>query len=154
MTKKVFKIKLKKPPGGTDSTYFIAPFNVLKEFGTKARVKVRGTINGYRYRSSITPMRRGEHWMVVNREIRQATGVKAGDTVTVIMKQDNEPRYIILPKDFEKALNKNKKIRKVFDKFSYSHKKEYIQWIIDAKKSDIRIRRINKTIKAIFEKIK
>jgi uncharacterized protein YdeI (YjbR/CyaY-like superfamily) len=48
-------------------------------------------------------------------------------------------------------LNKNKKAKAVFDKFSFSHKKEYIEWITSAKRDETRQTRLNKTIEMLLE---
>jgi hypothetical protein len=74
---------------------FRQPFNVKEVFGTRARIPVRGTINGFAYRSSIFPMGKGGcHMMLVNREIRDGTGVAVGDTVDVVMERDTAPRTV------------------------------------------------------------
>src|SRR6185312_16204091 len=47
----------------------------------------------------------------------------------------------VVPPDFTAALHKNKKARAAFDNFSYSHRKEYLQWINEAKRPETRARR-------------
>ena len=62
-----------------------------------------------------------------------------------------DKKTLIVPDYFLAALRKNKKALSVFDKFSYSHRKEYIQWITSAKKEETRISRMEKAIKMISE---
>ncbi len=81
MSKQEFEVTLIKPED-IDGAYFLVPFNVQEVYGTKAHVKVRGTIDGYPYRGLIANMGEG-HCMVVRKEIRQAIGKSAGDTVKV-----------------------------------------------------------------------
>src|SRR3712207_6216839 len=57
------------------------PFDVRQVFGTRARVPVRGTLNGFPFRSSIFPEGDGTHYMAVNREVRAGAGVEGGQTV-------------------------------------------------------------------------
>jgi uncharacterized protein YdeI (YjbR/CyaY-like superfamily) len=121
---------------------------VPEVYGTKAQVKVRGTIDGYPYRGSIANMGEG-HCMVVKKEIRQAIGKTAGDTVKVVMDIDTEPRIVAVPEDFQKALDNDSKVKEIFDKFSYTHKKEYVEWIEGAKRQVTRENRINKAIEQI-----
>lgn len=90
--KQQFQAKLLKPDATGSWTYFIVPFHVEEAFGSKAQVKVRGTVNGVPYRSSVMPTGDGTHSMVVNGTIREAAGVTAGDTVTVTMEPDTAPR--------------------------------------------------------------
>ena len=54
---------------------------------------------------------------------------------------------ITVPSDFKAALKKNAKARKTFENFSYSHKKEYVDWITDAKRDETRKRRLETAIK-------
>lgn len=49
---------------------------------------------------------------------------------------------IRMPAEFKTALGKNKKAKAVFDAFSPSHKREYLEWIIEAKGEETRKRRI------------
>jgi hypothetical protein len=63
MKRQEFEVTLLKPPD-IDGAYFIVPFIVPEVYGTKAQVKVRGTIDGYPYRGSIANMAE-EHCMVV-----------------------------------------------------------------------------------------
>jgi len=51
-------------------------------------------------------------------------------------------KTLIVPAYFRAALNQNKKAKATFDKFSYSHKKEYVTWITEAKREETREKRI------------
>ncbi|MGA7379798.1 MAG: DUF1905 domain-containing protein, partial [Terriglobales bacterium] len=68
MKKLKFKVKLVGQEGSSVAA-LAAPFDVKQVFGTIARVPVRGTINGFRFRSSLMPMG-GCHYMAVNRTMR------------------------------------------------------------------------------------
>ena len=63
----------------------------------------------------------------------------------------NELKDLIVPGYFTKALAKNKKVKQIFDAFAYSHKKEYIQWITEAKTEETRNKRIASAIDMISE---
>jgi hypothetical protein len=146
---KRFRVLLEKDPAGSVATGIQVPFDVLKVFGSRARVPVRGTINGFPYRSSIFPMRDGKHFMVVNGKIRAATNLKGGETISVTMERDEEPRVVTPPADFARALKSNKPARTTWGGLSYTHRKEYAQWIEDAKKPETRVRRIVKAMEAL-----
>ena len=147
MSKQEFEVTLKKPED-IDGVYFLVPFNVQEVYGTKAHVKVRGTIDGYPYRGLIANMGEG-HCMVVRKEIRWAIGKSAGDTVKVVMELDREPRIVVVPADFQHALENNIKANEMFQAFSYTHKKEYVEWIESAKRPETRANRINKAVEQI-----
>ena len=60
-------------------------------------------------------------------------------------------KELIVPKELQAALNKNKKAKTVFENFAYSHRKEYIQWITEAKTETTRDKRIATTIEWLAE---
>ncbi len=62
-----------------------------------------------------------------------------------------DKKELVVPDYFTKALSKNKTAKKVFEKFSYSHKKEYVEWITGAKAEDTRERRIAQALEMIAE---
>ena len=61
------------------------------------------------------------------------------------------PKVIETPADLQALLNKNKKAKAVFDKFTFSHKRGYIEWITSAKRDETRQTRLNKTIEMLLE---
>lgn len=145
MPAKRFKVVLEKD-GNSEATGILIPFDVLKVYGTRARVPVRGTINGFPYRGSIFPMGGGHHYMIVNKNVRAGAKAKGGETISVIMERDNEPRIITPPPDFARALKANKEARAIWEKLSYTHQKEHALAIEEAKKPETRVRRIEKAI--------
>ena len=145
MPTKRFRVLLQKAEE-SEATGIQIPFDVQKVYGTRARVPVRGTINGFPYRSSISPMGGGCHFMPVNKSIREGAKVKAGDTISVVMERDEEPRVITPPPDLARSLRSNKEARANWEKLSYTHQKEYAQAIEEAKRPETRVRRIEKAI--------
>jgi len=127
------------------------PFDVQEAFGRKGRVPVKCTIDGYPYRGSIFPYG-GIYYIGIVKKIRDAIGKTYGDTVSVAMEVDEEPRAVEVPDDLVRALVGNDVAKKAFDKLSYSHKREYVEWIEAAKKEETRQRRIAKTIERLLEK--
>lgn len=59
---------------------------------------------------------------------------------------DSKTKTIMLPDDLEKILNKNKKAKTIFDALAFSHKREYVEWIITAKRDETRKARLQGTI--------
>jgi hypothetical protein len=144
MKKLKFNVKLE---GGTsgEGAALSAPFDVEKTFGTRARVPVRGVINGFPFRSSLMPMG-GCHRMVVNKDIRKGAGVKAGDTVRVVMERDEAPRTVKAPALLQRELARNKTAQANWDKLAFTHKKEMARSIVEAKQAETRTRRLAKVV--------
>jgi uncharacterized protein YdeI (YjbR/CyaY-like superfamily) len=60
-----------------------------------------------------------------------------------VPKAKSKPKKdLAVPNDLISALKKNKKALSTFDDFSYSHKKEYVEWIIEAKREETRTQRL------------
>lgn len=143
---KRFRVLLEKHES-SEATGIKIPFDVEKIFGSRARVPVRGTVNKFPFRSSIFPMGGGaQHFMVINKELRAGANAKAGDTISVSMERDDEPRIITPPADLAHALKANKQAQAAWDKLSYTHRKEIVQALEAAKRPETRTRRIAKAI--------
>jgi hypothetical protein len=99
----------------------------------KKRFPVRATINGYSWRTTVTPMR-GENLLGLNKEVRDGAGVEAGDAVEVLIELDTEPREVEVPPALAQALADDDVARAAFDAMSFTHRKEYARWIDEAKR--------------------
>jgi uncharacterized protein DUF1905/bacteriocin resistance YdeI/OmpD-like protein len=144
----VKKLKLKTKLVGQEGSSVAAvnaPFDVKEVFGTIARVPVRGTINGFPFRSSLMPMG-GCHYMAVNRTMREGAGCKAGDIVTVVMERDTAPRVVAIPAVLKKALAKSKTAQANWKKYSFSNQKEMVLAITGAKQEETRARRLARIV--------
>ncbi len=128
---------------GKTATYVVVPLDVPAVFG-RARPPVRGTVNGAPFRSTITKYGGDDYYLVVNRQVREAAGAAAGDTVDVEVELDTKPRTVRVPKDLAAALDDE--ARAAFDRMSYTHRKEYVNWITEAKREETRRRRIAKAV--------
>lgn len=129
-----------------EATGITIPFDVEKVFGAK-RVPVKVRINDAEYRSTVFRMG-GKYMMAVPKVFREAAGIKAGEKITVTMEKDLEKRTVEVPKDLAEALKKED-LTKVFAKMSYTHQKEYVNAIAEAKKPETRARRIKNAIELI-----
>ena len=133
---------------GGGGAYVEVPFDVEEAFGSK-RPKVRAMIEGIPYRSTLMRMGSEHHILGVLKDIREQTGKTFGDDVTVTVEPDTEPRLIEIPKDLMKELKKDKEAKAFFDKLSYTHQKEYVRWLEEAKREETRQNRIAKTIEML-----
>ena len=146
--KQIFEVLLEKHDK-SEATGITIPFDVEKVFGAK-RVPVKVQINGADYRSTIVTMD-GKFRMIVPKIFRDAAGVKGGEMITVTMEKDTAPRVVAVPDDFAQALEKAG-LRNVFSKMSYTHQKEYVNAITEAKREETRTRRIKKAVEQLTAK--
>jgi hypothetical protein len=130
-------------------TMFHVPFDLEEAFG-RARPPVKVTIRGHTWRT--TPgVYDGVGYIVVNRDVKAATGVDAPERVGVSMELDTEPRTVRVPADLRDALGADETARKAFGKLSYSHRREYVDWVEEAKRRETRARRIAATVERVRE---
>ena len=64
----------------------------------------------------------------------------------VVMEPDTAPRTIQAPPDLKKAMKTNQAAQAAWDRYSYTHRKEFVQWITGAKKPETRARRLEKSV--------
>jgi hypothetical protein len=119
-----------------------------KEFGTKGHVPIKATFNGVPYTGSLVKYRNPLHMLGVSKTIREQIGKGPGDTIEVIVWRDEEVRTVEVPAQFENLLKKEG-LLPVFEKLSYTHRKEYCRWITDAKKEETRLKRLGKAIEML-----
>lgn len=148
--KKAFKARLTaRGPGGA-WTFLEIPFDVQQVFGSKARVAVSGTMNGYAFRNSLLPQGDGTHAMAVSKALQAGAGARAGASVAVVMEVDRAERVVELPPELEQALASSKPAAKAFEALSVSHRREYAEWIGGAKKPETRVARAAKALPMIL----
>jgi hypothetical protein len=131
------------------ATMFRVPFDLKEAFG-QARPAVKVTIRGHTWRT--TPgVYDGVGHIVVNRDVKAATGVDAPERVRVSMELDTEPRTVRAPADLRAALRADEQAAKGFAALSFTHRREYVDWVEEAKRPETRARRIAATVERIRE---
>ena len=134
--------------GGKTATGFEVPERVVEALGTHKRPPVKVVINGHTYRSTVAPYK-GRFFLPLSAENRTGAGVAAGDEVTVSIELDREPREVVVPADFRAALDTRTGAAEKFAKLSYTHRKEHVRAIEEAKTPETRQRRISKALELL-----
>ena len=144
--KQTFTATIQNAGGG--GAFVEVPFDVEQKLGSK-RPKIRAMIEGVPYRGLLVRMGGPNHMLIILKGIREQIGKTFGDEVTITVEPDIEPRLIEIPKDLMKELKKDKEAKAFFDKLSYTHQKEYVRWVEEAKKEETRQNRIVKTVEML-----
>ena len=144
--KQTFTAVIQNAGGG--GAFVEVPFDVETAFGSK-RPKVRALIEGVPYRGILTRMGTECHLLIVLKEIREQIGKTFGDEVTITIEPDTEPRVIEVPVELKKEFKAEKEAKAFFDKLSYTHQREYVMWINEAKREETRQNRIVKAIEML-----
>jgi hypothetical protein len=142
-----FRAKLEPVPHGG---HFVAVSSKVAEAaGLKYGARVRGTVNGARYRSSLMKYGGVFHLGVHKATLAEAK-VKPGARVDVTIEVDDEPLPTDkVPEDLESALKKNKSAFEAWAVLRPSARREHVKSIVAAKKPETRARRIEKTVAAL-----
>src|SRR5215211_2705924 len=115
---------------GVTATGLQVPDDVVERLGAGKRPPVKVTVGGYTYRTTVAPMG-GSFWVPLAAEHREAAGVSADEEVDVSIELDTEPRQVVLPEDLASAMDDA--ARTTFDGLAYSHQKEWVRWVEEAK---------------------
>jgi len=149
MTPKIrFRAVIENAGGG--GAFITIPFDVEETFGKK-RLKIKATIEGEPYRGTLVRMGGPNHMLLVLKEIREKIGKSFGDEVLVELEEDLEPRQVDLPPDLQQALQANPAAQGYFNQLSYTHQKEYVRWITEAKRDQTRLDRVRQTIELLTQ---
>ena len=123
------------------------PGDVIAALGGGGRIPVQATFDGVAYRGSIASMG-GCMALGMLKSIRSQLGKGSGDAVTVTVERDAVERTVEVPADLAAALEEAG-LRDAFDGLSYSHRREHVNAINDAKKPETRSRRITKALEML-----
>ncbi|HEV7763968.1 MAG TPA: YdeI/OmpD-associated family protein [Thermoanaerobaculia bacterium] len=130
--------------------YVPVPFDPKEIFG-RVRAPVKVTLNGYTYRSTIMLME-GICAIPLRRSNREAAGLEGGETLDVRLDLDTEKREVSLPADFRKALKAAPPAWDRWQELSFSHQREWVEALADAKKPETRARRMENAMTAIAKR--
>ena len=124
-------------------TGIVVPPEVLAALGAGQRPRLKVTVNGYSYVSSVGKMS-GKFMIGLSAEHRQASGLTGGDAVEVRIEVAPEP-VTLIPEDLRKALDQAG-VAEAFAKAAPSRRKEWIRSVEEAKAAETRARRVQKVV--------
>lgn len=124
------------------------PEEAAEVFGTRARFPVLAYFNGVEYMGSTMPTGEGRFYVGLTKAVRTDAGVEIGDKVHVVLERDTAERTVEVPVELARALEEADLTRS-FGALSYSHRREYAQWVSDAQKAGTRERRVAKVVEQI-----
>ena len=131
---------------GKTATGVEVPDEVVAALGGSQRPAVVITIGGHSYRTTAARMA-GTYLVPLSAENRAAAGVEAGDTVQVEIVLDDAPREVVLPEDLAASMTAS--ARRNYEALSFTHRKEWVRWIEEAKKPETRAARVAKTVEGL-----
>ena len=134
--------------GGKTATGIEVPEDVVAALGSGNRPPVTVTVGGHSYRTTVARMV-GRFLVPLSAENRTAAGVAAGDQVEIDIVLDGGAREVAVPGDLAAALAQDDAARATFDGLSFTHRKEWVRWIEEAKKPGTRATRLARTVESL-----
>jgi len=150
LVKKSFKALLERLRSNLGWIVVWIPFNVFKVWGSRGRLKIRGEINGFAFRTSLFPTRKGEHFLLVNKKMQEGAAAKEGSTAEFWLEPDLEERIVAIPAEMKRILAEDRSFRIWFDKLNYSIRKWLADWITQPKGAASRVRRAEQVAEQLF----
>ena len=117
------------------------PFDVARTWKTRNRLRVRGTVNGFAFRTSLFGSARDGHFLLVNKQMQKGAGARVGGMVEVVVEPDLEDRKTSVPPELAKLLKQHGALKKWYEQLSVSAHDNLARYINGPKSSEARFRR-------------
>ena len=138
---KSFKATLERMPSNLGWVIVRIPLDVPKVWGTRARLRVKGEINGFAIRTSLFPTGKGFHCLTVNKRMQAGANASPGDTAQFRLEPDTEKRDATIPAELQRILNEDRSFCRWFEQLTFSIRKWICDWVTNVKNPQARIRR-------------
>jgi uncharacterized protein YdeI (YjbR/CyaY-like superfamily) len=145
-----FKATLERMRGNLGWVIVWIPFSVYEAWGSRGNFRVKGEINGFAFRTSLFPTRKGVHFLLVNKRMQAGAGVSSGDTTEFMLEPDTAERVAITPPELKRFLSEDKQFQKWYDALSYSFRKWFGDEINNRKSPESRERRAEQIAEQLF----
>ncbi len=96
----------------------------------------------------------GAHVLGGTKAIRETIGKSIGDRVHVTLVRDEEARDVEIPDDLAETLEANPQAKAFFEALAYTHRREYVEWIVEAKRPETRERRVRQALEMLARRQK
>ncbi|SEC12720.1 YdeI/OmpD-associated family protein [Terriglobus roseus] len=150
--KKNFQAAIEKGTGGLGWTIAQIPFDPLVDWTDRIRLRVKGTINGFSFRTSLFPLagEAGKYFLLVNREMQTGGRVGPGHVAQFVLEADLDPRPAEVPEELDALLDEENGLRAWYDSLSEYTRREIGKWICDVKSDEARMRRAQTMTERLF----
>ena len=117
------------------------PFDAAEVWGVRGRIRVKGDVNGFRFRSSLFPTREGWHFLLINKRMQAGARAFEGSVARFHLELDPEERTVTIPGELDHILSEHRSLRRWYDKLNYSTRYEIARWVTEPKSAEARVRR-------------
>src|SRR5260370_13637285 len=139
---KSFKATLERIPSRLNGVIIRITVDVSKVWGARAKVRVKGEINGFAFRASVFPTGKGYHFMLVKKSMQTGANAAPGETAQFRIEPDTAKPVAIIPPELLHILNEDRSFRHWFDdQLTFSMRKWICDWIVTVNNPASRLRR-------------
>lgn len=141
MARHKFQAVLERGGNNLGWTIVRIPEKVTKALGKRGQARVKGTVNGFEFRTSLFPDGQGRHILLVNKTMQKGGGVSPGGTARLEIEADTEERVVEVSPELMKALRQDKTVLRYYQGLSNSIRRDIARWVNEAKQLETRLRR-------------
>ncbi len=138
---KRFEARLERMRSRLNWVIIHVPFDAAKIWGLRGKIKVKGEINGFAFRTSLFPTGTGGHILLVNKGMQKGAGAVAGSVARFQMELDLEERVVAVPEELRGILRQDRLLRRWYDTLNPSTRRDIDKWISEPKSAQARVRR-------------
>ena len=114
------------------------PFDVAATWPVRKRLRVRGEIGGFPFRTALFAFGNGEgHFLLVNKKMQAAAGARVGQNVRIRLEPDLDEREAVVPEELARALKEDRRLRQYFDALGFARRKDIGKWVMEPEERSI-----------------
>ena len=139
---KSFKAVLESLGPALGWTIARVPFAPHEAWKQMVRLRVRGEVNGFAFRTSLFPVQGGGwYFLLVNKAVQRGAGIALGDMAEFRLEPDLEAREAELPDELAVLLEEEPGLREWYDELTEYTRREIGKWVVGVKTDEARMRR-------------
>ena len=140
-TGKRFSGILERLPGSLGWTIVRLPFDATKAWPKRNRMRVKGSINGFAFRTSLLGLKEGGQMLLVNKQMQRQAHVTLGGSAQIVLEPDLEERAAPLPSELAKFLKEDRALKKFYESLNPSARNDIARNVSEPKSAESRKRR-------------
>jgi len=148
---KSFVATLERMPSRLNWIIIRVPFDAAKVFGMRGQIKIKGTINGFPFRTSLFPTGTGGHILLVNKHMQKGSQAGPGAAASFQIELDTEKRVATITEQLQRILAQDRSLRRWYDQLNHSTRNEIGKWVSQPASSEARARRAEQIAERLLE---
>lgn len=144
----ILTLTLTLEPRGPAGAFVLSDEQVSTLGAGRKTFPVRVGVNGVTLPLRLARMG-GENLIGLARAAREQAGVSIGSAYPVEITADLEPRSVDVPAELAAALAEDTAARRAYEALAFSHQREFVRWITEAKRDATRAQRVTKTVEML-----